>query len=148
MASWDITDPTGGLLRDLPGGSLLFESSTEEANRQAVEEKRKAADYYRKYAPEAMRVRQEMMRKMAGAFNPLQQYIQRMTGAAPFDMNAAFQPMQDFQGRMGQQAAEQAPKGGGGFFGSVTGGRTPTSTPSPPKNEKPSTSSYLRSFIW
>jgi len=130
MFGFDIPDPTNGFLSELPLGSAIFESPTEKANADAIASKRKAAEYYRQYAPEAMRVRQEAMRAAAGAFSPLQQYIQRMTGAAPFDIQGAFKPAQDFMDRQAQQAQqaqqEQANRGvAQGFFGanSPPGGR-------------------------
>lgn len=114
----DLPDPSGGLMGDLPGGSYLFNSETEKQAQEAANQKKEAAEYYGNYAPEAMRVRQESMRQAAMAFSPLQQYIQRMTGAQPFDVQSPFKPVQEFQDRQVATAAE-ADKSGGGYWKSA-----------------------------
>jgi hypothetical protein len=92
---FDFKDPTGGFVADLPGGSYLFESSTEEANRQSVEAKKKAAAEMGAYAPDAMRLRRESLQQALSMFGPLGGYIQRMTGQNPMpDVKAMFAPLE------------------------------------------------------
>jgi hypothetical protein len=120
---WDFPDPTGGFLASLPGGQSIFKSDEEAANDTAIAEKRKAADAYKQYRPEGMKVRRESLQAALQMFNPLGQYVQRMTGMAPPDINSMFKPLEAEEQRIRGQlepppGAQDKPGGviGSGWF--------------------------------
>jgi len=130
MAGFDFKDPTGGFFADLPGGNLLFQSSTEQAGEDLTREYDKAQDQYQAYRPDAMGLRRQSLEQAMQLFGPMGQYVQRMTGAPAPDTSGAFthlanyeQGLRDEQAAQGQQeAAAQANLMGASPVGSMFSG--------------------------